>query len=110
MILLLLFSFLAGFATILAPCIWPVLPIVLSSSSAGEKNHQRPLGITIGVMLSFTVFTLSVSYLVRIVHFDPNILRIFAVVIIAFLGLTMIIPTLGAKFELFVSRLSNIFG
>jgi cytochrome c biogenesis protein CcdA/thiol-disulfide isomerase/thioredoxin len=110
MILLLGFSFLAGFVTILAPCIWPVLPIVLSSSIAGKSSHWRPLGITLGVMLSFAIFTLAVSYLVRIFHFDPNILRILAVVIIAFLGLTMIIPALGTKFTLAVSRLSNIFG
>ncbi len=110
MILLLAFSFLAGFVTILAPCIWPVLPIVLSSSIAGDKGHQRPLGITLGVILSFTIFTLSVSYLVHIFHLDPNVLRIFAVIIIVFLGLTMIIPALATKFELFVSRLSNIFG
>lgn len=110
MILLLLFAFLAGLVTILAPCIWPVLPIVLSSSIAGGKGHQRPLGITLGVMVSFTIFTLSVSYLVRIFHLDPNVLRLLAVIIIAFLGLTMIIPALAAQFELFVSRLSNIFG
>lgn len=110
MILLLGFAFLAGLVTILAPCIWPVLPIVLSSSIAGGKDHQRPLGITLGVMLSFTIFTLSVSYLVRIFHLDPNILRIFAVIVIGFLGLTMIIPALATKFELFVSKLSNIFG
>lgn len=109
MILLLLFSFFAGFVTILAPCIWPVLPIVLSSSIAG-KGHQRPLGITIGVMLSFTVFTLSVSYIVHIFHLDPNLLRLLAVIVIVFLGLTMIIPALSAKFELFISRLSNVFG
>jgi cytochrome c biogenesis protein CcdA/thiol-disulfide isomerase/thioredoxin len=110
MILLLLFSFLAGLVTILAPCIWPVLPIVLSSSIAGGKGHQRPLGITLGVMLSFTLFTLSVSSLVHLFHLDPNVLRIVAVIIIAFLGLTMMIPALGATVELLVSRLSNIFG
>lgn len=109
MILLLGFSFLAGFVTILAPCIWPVLPIVLSSSIAG-KGHQRPLGITLGVMLSFTVFTLSVSFLVKIFHLDPNIFRLIAVIIIGFLGFMMLIPTLAARFETLVSRLSNIFG
>lgn len=109
MVLLLFFSFLAGFVTILAPCIWPLLPIVLSSSIAGEQGHKRPFGITLGIMLSFAVFTLSVSYIVNIFHLDPNILRIAAVVIIAFFGLTMIIPALAGKFELFVSRLSNVF-
>ena len=109
MILLLGFAFLSGLVTILAPCIWPVLPIVLSSSLA-SKGHQRPLGITLGVMLSFTIFTLSVSYLIRIFHLDPNILRIFAVVVIGGLGVTMVIPALNGKFEVMVSRLANIFG
>ena len=110
MVLLLLFAFLAGFVTILAPCIWPVLPIVLSSSISGGRSHKKPLGITLGVILSFTFFTLSISFLVRAFHLDPNILRIIAVFVIGFLGLTMIIPSLSGKFELFVSKLSNIFG
>ena len=109
MLLLLLFSFLAGFVTILAPCIWPVLPIVLSSSIAG-KGHARPLGITLGVILSFSIFTLSISYLVHLFNLDPNIIRTVAVLIIGFLGLTMVIPALSAKFEIFVGRLANIFG
>lgn len=110
MILLLIFSFLAGFVTILAPCIWPVLPIVLSSSIAGKKGHQRSLGITLGIMLSFAFFTLFTSLLVRIFHIDPNILRMLAVAIIIFFGMTMIIPVLGTKFALLVSKLVNIFG
>ena len=109
MILLLGFAFLAGLVTILAPCIWPILPIVLSSSVAG-KGHQRPLGITLGIMVSFGFFTLAISYLVNIFHFDPNALRIVAVIIIGFLGLTMIIPTLSSLIEVYISRLSGLFG
>lgn len=107
--ILIVFAFLAGLVTILAPCMWPMLPIVLSSTVKG-KDHKRPLGITIGVMTSFAVFTLSVSYLVRAFHFDPNILRIFAVVVIIFLGLTLIIPALSQIIEGSVSRLTGIIG
>jgi cytochrome c biogenesis protein CcdA len=109
MILLLAFAFLSGLVTILAPCIWPVLPIVLSSSIQGGGGHKRPLGITIGVMLSFLIFTLSISTLVALFGLDPNVIRLFAVIIIALLGLTMVVPALAVKFELAVSRLSNIF-
>ncbi len=108
MILLLGFSFLAGLITILTPCMWPMLPIVLSANIKG-KDHTRPLGITIGVMASFAIFTLSISYLVRAFHFDPNILRIFAVVVIVFLGLTLIIPKLTGILESYVSRLTGLF-
>lgn len=109
MILLLAFAFLSGLVTILAPCIWPVLPIVLSSSIQGGGGHKRPLGITIGVMLSFLIFTLSISTLVALFGLDPNVIRLFAVIIIALLGLTMVIPVLAVRFEIAVSRLSNIF-
>jgi len=74
------------------------------------KGHQRPLGITLGIMLSFAFFTLAISYLVNIFHFDPNSLRVVAVVVIGFLGLTMIIPALSRVIEGFISRLTSLFG
>lgn len=107
--ILLFFAFISGLVTILAPCIWPLLPIILSSSVAGG-DHRRPLGITLGIMLSFATFTLAISTLVRLFHFDPNVLRLFAVVIIGFLGISMIIPALSRLTELCVSRLSGKFG
>src|SRR5258708_3710572 len=107
MTILLLFSFLAGFVTILAPCIWPLLPIVLSASAGSGK--QRPLGITLGVMTSFTVFTLSISYLEKIFHLDANIFRLLAVIIIGLLGISMMIPVLGTMFENFVNQVLSPF-
>jgi cytochrome c biogenesis protein CcdA/thiol-disulfide isomerase/thioredoxin len=107
MTILLLFSFLAGFVTILAPCIWPLLPIVLSASSGAGK--RRPLGITLGVMTSFSMFTLSISYLEKIFHLDANIFRLIAVVIIGLLGVSMMIPALGTAFENFVNRILSPF-
>ena len=107
MAVLMLFSFLAGFVTILAPCIWPLLPIVLSASSGSGK--QRPLGITFGVMTSFTVFTLSISYLEKFFHLDANIFRLLAVIIIGLLGISMMIPVLGTMFENFVNQILSPF-
>ncbi len=108
MILLIFFAFLAGFVTVLTPCIWPLLPIVLSGSIGA--GHKRPLGITLGVIISFYVFTLFLSYLVNIFHLDPNILRIIAVIILVILGLSLIIPRISAMIETGLSRLSGIFG
>jgi cytochrome c biogenesis protein CcdA/thiol-disulfide isomerase/thioredoxin len=109
MILLLFFAFLAGLVTILAPCIWPLLPIILSVSVTG-KSHRKPLGVTLGIMVSFAVFTLAISYLVRAFHFDPNILRIVAVVVIGLLGITMIIPAFSKFLEGLIARISSMFG
>lgn len=108
MVILLVFSFLAGFTTILAPCIWPLLPIIFSSSKTND--HRKPFGVTLGIMFSFFVFTLSISYLVIIFDLDPNALRIVAAITIAFLGLTMIFTKLLVKYELLVSMLTNFIG
>jgi cytochrome c biogenesis protein CcdA/thiol-disulfide isomerase/thioredoxin len=61
-------------------------------------------------MLSFSIFTLAISTLVRLFHFDPNILRLFAVIVIGFLGLTLIIPALSLITEGLISRLTSLFG
>ncbi|MDP4011874.1 MAG: cytochrome c biogenesis protein DipZ [Candidatus Roizmanbacteria bacterium] len=104
---LLLFAFLSGLVTIAAPCIWPILPIVLSSSATG--GHRRPLGVTLGVVISFSILTLSIAYVVRIIPFDTEWLRYISVGIIAVLGLTLIIPAFGAYLEGAVSKLSSKF-
>ncbi len=108
MTILIIFAFISGVLTILAPCIWPLLPVVLSASATGGKN--KPLGITLGILMSFSVFTLSLSYLVARFHLDPNSLRLLAVVVLVFLGLTLVIPQLAALIEGAVSRLSGRWG
>lgn len=105
MIILLFFAFISGLVTIFAPCIWPLLPIVLSSTTSG--GHRKPLGITLGIITSFAVFTLTISYIVKIIPFDPDILRYVAVAVIGFLGLSLIIPALSARLEAVVSRLAG---
>ena len=104
---LLIFAFVSGLITILAPCIWPLLPIILSATATG--GHRKPLGITLGIIISFGLVTLTISYIVKIIPFDPNVLRLFAVVVIGLLGLTLLIPRLSAMFEGYVSKLSGRF-
>ena len=107
MLILLFFAFISGLVTILAPCIWPLLPIVLSASATGGKT--KPLGITVGIAISFAVFTLFISVLIKLFHLDPDAIRLFAVAVIIFLGITLLIPSLSAKLEAWVSRLSSRF-
>jgi cytochrome c biogenesis protein CcdA/thiol-disulfide isomerase/thioredoxin len=102
MALLILFAFLAGIATIFAPCILPVLPVVLSAGISGGK--QRPLGIVAGLVVSFTFFTLSLSWLTRHLGISPDALRLFAIVVILIFGVMLLIPKLLANFEVLVSR------
>lgn len=108
MILLILFAFLSGVVTIFAPCIWPLLPIILSVGVSG--GERRPIGIVAGLVTSFTFFTLALSSLLRVVPIDPDTLRLFAVIVISLLGVTMVVPGIGIMLEAFVSRFSYLGG
>jgi cytochrome c biogenesis protein CcdA/thiol-disulfide isomerase/thioredoxin len=109
MTVLLFFAFVSGLITIAAPCIWPLLPIILSSSILGS-DHRRPLGITLGILVSFGILTLTISYLVSIFRFDPEILRYVAVAVLLFLGVSMVIPPVTRFVEGFVSRFAGRIG
>lgn len=105
MLVLLFFAFLSGVVTIFSPCIWPILPILLSAGVSG--GDRKPLGIVTGLMVSFTLFTLALSYILKVIPIDPDTLRLVAVVIIGFLGMMLLVPRLGKYLEAFVSRLSS---
>ena len=70
---LLIYAFLAGLATVLAPCILPILPVVLGSSLRGDR--RRPLGVVTGLVLGFASATLAVTALVRALHLPADALR-----------------------------------
>ncbi|HLB60374.1 MAG TPA: cytochrome c biogenesis protein DipZ [Patescibacteria group bacterium] len=108
MAILLFLAFLSGLVTILAPCIWPILPIVLSASATGGR--KKPLGITFGILGSFGVFTLTIAYLVRLFPIDPEIFRYVAVGVIGLMGIALLVPWVGAVLESYVSRLSGRLG
>ena len=108
MLALIFFTFLSGIVTIFAPCIWPILPIVLSSSVSGGK--KKPLGLVTGLAVSFIFFTLTLATIVTFIPFDPEVLRYFAVIIIAFLGVVLVVPALGDRLEVLVSRLGSFGG
>jgi cytochrome c biogenesis protein CcdA/thiol-disulfide isomerase/thioredoxin len=105
MIILIAFAFLAGVVTVLSPCILPVLPVVLSGTVGGGK--ARPLGIITGFVVSFTVFTLTLSALVSLLGISADVLRYVAAGLILAFGLVMVIPPLKNAFMRLVSGLSG---
>lgn len=106
MILLMLFAFLAGFVTILSPCILPILPIVLSGSLSGGKS--RPFGVVAGFIGSFTFFTLFLSAIVRSTGIPADFMRNLAIVLIFSFGIFLSVPQAQLLFEKLVSKLSSL--
>lgn len=106
MLILILFAFLAGIVTVLSPCILPLLPIILSS--ADGKGKQKPLGVVIGFVASFTFFTLFLSTIVRLSGIPADSLRLFSIFILAGFGVSLLIPQVQTFLEQLFSRLANL--
>ncbi len=106
MLLLLVFSFLGGIFTALSPCIVPVLPAILAAGVA--EGRLRPLGTILGLISSFSFFTLALTWLVHTTGLSPNILRSVAIVLIFFFGLVMTFPKLSNWFAKVTAPIANL--
>src|SRR5205085_1630404 len=99
-------AFLEGFALIISPCILPILPIMLSGSIEGGK--KRPIGIVIGFILIFALFTFFSRKLVQISGIDLNLIRNISFILLLLFGITMISTYLTEKFALLTQRLTTV--
>jgi cytochrome c biogenesis protein CcdA/thiol-disulfide isomerase/thioredoxin len=104
-ILLLAIGFLAGVITAVSPCVLPVLPIVLAGGSAG--GTRRPYAIIAGLVLSFTVFTLSASALLSALGLPQDTLRDVAIALLFVVAATLLVPRVGLIIEAPLTRLSR---
>lgn len=103
----LLFAFVAGVVTILSPCVLPLLPVILASTTL--EGRSRPVGLIVGFAVFFSGITLLLSLLVRELSISPEIHRTSAAVIFVLMGILLAVPALKSRFELALSRLTGRF-
>lgn len=94
--------FISGVLTILAPSIWPLLPLILSGSV--NDGHQRPLGVVAGVMISLMLFALLISSIVQHYHINPNLFRIFSVTSLLLISACLYFPSLNEAIQSTIRR------
>lgn len=99
-------GFIEGLALIISPCILPILPIILAGSLTGSR--KRPIGIVVGFILFFSVFTFFSRKLVQYSGIDINIIRHVSYFILAILGIIMLSTYLTEKFNALTQRLLNV--
>ncbi len=104
MVLLILFGFIAGAATAVSPCVLPVLPVALSAGVTGGRS--RPLGVVVGLALSFTFATVALAYLISALGLPDDLLREIAIAVLIAFGACLLIPPLGDRLEALISRLA----
>lgn len=86
-------AFAAGLLTVAAPCVLPLLPVVVGATAAGGPG-ARPIFIAIGFALSFTVFALAFGSVQHLLGLEQQVVRDLAAVLLIGFGLTMVWPAL----------------
>jgi cytochrome c biogenesis protein CcdA/thiol-disulfide isomerase/thioredoxin len=105
MLVLLGFAILAGAGTALSPCVLPVLPALLSAGGVG--GTRRPLGIVLGLSITFTVTIVGIAKVVDGVGLGSDPLRDVAIAVLLAFGLMLLAPSVAARVEAPLSRLAR---
>src|ERR1700743_1481999 len=105
MLLLMLFAVLAGAGTAITPCVLPVLPAMLSAGAAGGR--RRPLGIVLGLAVTFTIAIVALASLFKGVGLAASGARDLAIVVLILCGVVLLIPELSQRLEAPMSRLAR---
>jgi len=94
---LLVVSFFAGVLTILAPCIFPLLPILIGSSADGT-NTKKALRVVLSLLASIAILTLLIHGTSNALNINQGILRGFSGILLAAIGLITVFPEIWERF------------
>lgn len=101
--ILLFASFVAGFLTVLAPCILPLLPVVLAGSITGTDRARRVSTIILGLTISVIVFSLLLKATTTLLGVPQIVWQFISGGVLVFFGLATLFPHLWQKVALSLS-------
>jgi len=93
----------AGFLTILAPCILPLLPFLLGTG--GGRSKLRPLMIVAGFVGSFSLIGAALAVFGSLLGISAGALRLVAVVLLLLFGVALLWESL---YEKITARLASM--
>lgn len=94
---LILVSFFAGILTILAPCIFPLLPILIGSSADTKASRNKAITVIISLLTTIIILTLLIYGTSNALGLNEGVLRTISGVIIVTIGFVTIFPNLWEK-------------
>lgn len=92
----LIVSFIAGVLTVLAPCILPLLPVVIGSSASG-RSRWTPYIVVFSLAVSIILFTFVLKVSTAFVMVPPEVWTYLSGGILILFGLTLAFPALWEK-------------
>jgi len=94
-------SFIAGAFTVAAPCILPLLPVIVGGTAvAGDKKWYRPLVITASLALSVIVFSLLLKATTAFLGVPQWVWNVVSGVIVLLFGINLLWPQIWEKITL----------
>ncbi|WP_275288865.1 cytochrome c biogenesis CcdA family protein [Halomonas elongata] len=100
-------ALLAGILSVLSPCVWPLVPVVMGS--AVSSGRFGPYALALGLSLSFALAGTLLSFILVSLGLDPELFRYFAAVLLLAVSLPLIIKSLGEWLSLKLSTLTSRF-
>lgn len=103
MIELIIVSFIAGLLTVAAPCILPLLPVIVGGgmlhgiSTAERKSLKHPLVIVLSLAVSVFVFSLLLKATTLFLGIPTAVWSIISGTVVILLGVTLLFPSLWEK-------------
>jgi cytochrome c biogenesis protein CcdA/thiol-disulfide isomerase/thioredoxin len=90
---LLIGAFIAGILTVLAPCVLPLLPVIIGGSISGDnRDKRRPFLIAGSLGISLILFTVLLKATTLLINIPPEAITYFSGSIIILLGLATLFP------------------
>jgi len=100
--ILIVIAFISGILTVFSPCVLPILPIILASGIDGNK--KRIQGTILGLIVSFTIASLLMATIVRVLGIPADMVRMLAVLLLFILGFSLIFPEIGNYMQRWIEK------
>ncbi len=94
----LLVSFLAGVLTVLAPCVLPIVPVILGGSITSQ-NKARPYIVVGSLFVSIVLFSLVIKASTVLINVPTSFWNYLSGGIVIIFGVTLLFPNLWERIQ-----------
>ncbi len=91
---LLIVAFFAGVLTVLAPCVLPLLPMILGASIDDAKNKYAPYVVIASLSVSILIFSILLKATTLLIGLPIDFWKIFSGVLIILMGIITLFPNI----------------
>lgn len=100
-------AFIAGILGIMSPCVWPLVPVVMSSAATGGRTD--PWFLALGLATAFSMAGTLLTFIMLNLGLHTDALRFLAAAMLIAVALILLIKPLEHWISVQLSALSNRF-